>query len=268
MSAALINRATFLAKTRAFFSKRGVMEVDVPLLSPTAPIDVHIDLVEASVLGKRAFLHSSPEYGMKKLLSQGSGDIYQLGHVFRDHERGSRHSIEFTMTEWYRIGFSLQELIEEVFAYVQLFLSIEQYECIAYSEVWKGHDEESFALEVEPMLGRGKATFVVDYPTQEAALARINERGFAERFELFVEGMELANGYNELTDSSEQRRRLEEANQKRQNLGKNCYPMDEEFIASLDQIPQCSGVAVGFDRLLMLRNQSEEIAQILPAALF
>ncbi len=266
MSLALTNkiseRAAQLARCRNFFAERGVVEVDVPMLSSCAPIDLHIDLVEVSALGKRAFLHSSPEYGMKKLLAGGSGDIYQLSHVFRDHERGHRHLVEFTMVEWYRKGLTLAELIEEVFAFVQLFIPIQDYELLSYDVVWRGQSEESFAFEVESTLGRGRATFIVDYPPSAAALARVNAAGFAERFELFVEGMELANGYHELADPIEQRERLEAENRKRLACGKKSYPIDEAFVAALATLPDCCGVAVGFDRLMMLKSNSENIGAV------
>lgn len=259
----LQERASQFAKVRQFFEKRGVMEVDVPLLTRQAPVDVHIDLVKAEALGHAAYLHSSPEYGMKKLLAEGSGDIYQLGHVFRDFEKGERHAVEFTMVEWYRVGFTLQELMEEVFEFLQLFIEIDAYECVSYDSVWRGHTEESFAFEVEPTLGRGKATFIVDYPPSEAALACVNEKGTAERFELFVNGIELANGYHELADSVEQKKRLIEANQERLSLAKEAYPLDEAFLDSLETLPDCCGVAVGFDRLMMLKHQTSNIDDIL-----
>lgn len=258
-----------MAACRDFFAKRGVVEVDVPMLTRTAPVDVHIDLVEARALGKQGFLHSSPEYGMKKLLAQGSGDIYQLCHVFRDMESGDRHAIEFMMVEWYRLGFTLDRLIQEVFELLQLFIPIKRFECRSYDELFRGHNDESFALEVEPTLGRGGcATFIVDYPPSQAALAKVNEAGFAERFELFVGGMELANGYHELADPREQRERLEEANSQRLSFGKKAYPIDDELVASLQTLPDCCGVAVGFDRLMMLRNQTENIEDILPCGRF
>lgn len=260
----LQKRAQMLAEVRRFFERRGVLEVDVPLLTREAPIDTHIDLVEARALGQKAYLHSSPEYGMKKLLAEGSGDIYQLGHVFRDLERGSRHSVEFTMVEWYRLGFTLDELIEEVFELLQLFIPIENYEKLSYDALWHGQTEESFAFDVEPTLGRGRATFVVDFPPCQAALARVNEAGYAERFELYVEGYELANGYHELADSQEQQERLEEANRERLALAKAVYPIDDDFVSCVGNLPDCCGVAVGFDRLMMLQAKTDEIATILP----
>ena len=260
----LKQRGELMAASRCFFADRDVIEVDVPMLSEKAPVDVHIDLVQACALGKNAFLHSSPEYGMKKLLAAGSGDIYQLSHVFRDLESGSRHAIEFTMVEWYRLGFTLHQLIEEVFQFVQLFIPIKEYELRSYDSLWRGHNEESFALNVEPTLGQGKATFIVDYPPSEAALAQVNDAGFAERFELFIDGIELANGYHELADPIEQKQRLEEANQERLNFGKQAYPIDEDFVSCLQTLPDCCGVAVGFDRLMMLRNNTQNIEDILP----
>jgi elongation factor P--(R)-beta-lysine ligase len=268
----LKDRAAMFAKARDFFAKKGVLEVDVPMLSLSAPIDLYIDIIEATCCHKKAFLHSSPEYGMKRLLSEGIGDIYQISHVFRDHERGSRHSPEFTMAEWYRIGFSFEEMIQETINFIRLFLNeaSQMIERMTYHEAFSryiGYYPQSseerdslYAFEVEPHFGNHGLTVITHFPSEQAALARLGPHGFAERFEIYFQAMELANGYHELTDSMEQRKRLIQANEAREKHGKTKLPVDEEFVAALEKgVPDCCGVAVGFDRLIMLRNQLEDI---------
>ena len=269
------DRASLLATARSFFAKRGVLEVDVPILSRSASIDVHIDLVNVVCCGSPAFLHSSPEYGMKRLLSEGIGDIYQISHVFRDGEQGERHTVEFTMAEWYRVAFSFQQMMDETLEFIRLFLDQlpQTHETFSYRELFMKYvgkypstvDERDavYAFEVEPHLGKGILTVVKGFPQEQAALAAIGPDGLAERFEVYYQGMELANGYHELTDPNEQRRRLIEANEERKKLGKQVLPLDEELVQALSQgIPDCCGVAVGFDRLMMLRHQVEEIREI------
>ncbi len=271
----LRDRAALLAAARAFFAKRGVLEVDVPILSRSASVDVHIDLVNVVCCGKPAFLHSSPEYGMKRLLAEGSGDIYQISHVFRDGEQGERHTVEFTMAEWYRIAFSFQQMMDETLEFIRLFLDDLPpiHETFSYRELfmhytgsYPSNAEERdavYAFEVEPHLGKGVLTVVNGFPSEQAALAGIGPDGLAERFEVYYQGTELANGYHELTDPYEQRRRLIEANEERKKLGKQVLPLDEELVQALAHgIPDCCGVAVGFDRLMMLRHQVEEIREI------
>lgn len=260
-----------LAEARTFFAKRKVLEVDVPILSQRASVDAHIDLLQATCLGKKAFLHSSPEYGMKRLLAEGIGDIYQISHVFRSDERGERHNPEFTMVEWYRCGLSFEEMIEESVGFIQLMLNSESdFEWLTYEEVFirylgfypQTSDERDrlFAFEVEPHLG---ATIICGYPPEQAALARV-ENGLAKRFEIFCQGVELANGYHELIDPIEQKKRFEEANTHRVALGKTAYPIDYNFLEGLSSLPDCCGVAVGFDRLMMLRHRVLSIEEILP----
>lgn len=268
----LHERAQMFAKVRSFFAQREVLEVDVPILSEGASVDVHIDLIEAKCHGKRLFLHSSPEYGMKRLLASGSGDIYQMSHVFRDHEKGHLHTAEFMMVEWYRLGFSFEEMIQETVEFIHLFFpnQLQEIEVFSYEEVFKrfgGRYPENpeerdalFAFKIEPCLGKHGLSIVRDFPASQAALSQIGENGLAERFEIFYKGVELANGYHELADPDEQRARFESANKLRIELGKEAYPLDEPFLHALRQgIPDCCGVAVGFDRLLMLKEELREI---------
>lgn len=274
----LKDRALMFSGARDFFMKKGVLEVDVALLAQSAPIDVHIDLVEATCSQKPSYLHSSPEYGMKRLLAEGIGDIYQMSHVFRDGERGERHLPEFTMVEWYRLGISFEQMIQETIEFLQLFLEGKSVESLTWREAFETFGKKLpeeiqdkdhfFAFEVEPHLGRNGFTILKDFPAEQAALAKVrfngNER-VAERFEIFYHGMELANGYHELTDPSEQKKRIEEANLVRQSLGKKSYPIDQYFLSALRKgIPDCCGVAVGFDRLMMLRHAVKDIQEVVP----
>lgn len=297
MSLALKNnllkiRAYLLKQVRSFFDTRGVMEVDTPLLSPFAPIDTHIDLFE--IVGG-GFLHSSPEYGMKKLLSMGCGDIYQLSHVYRKEETGYLHRPEFTLIEWYRVDTDFSTFLKEVFELLTIFLDPQSHEILPYSEAFskalgvsydaplntllevahaKGIDCQEkcqtslqnilWGCFVEPQLGKEGVTVITHYPQEQAALARI-KNGFAERFEIYFKGMELGNGYHELTDPIEQKKRLEKSNQERLQMRKSALPIDSHFLEALERgIPDCYGIAVGFDRLLMLKQGASEISEVLP----
>ena len=284
-SKGLIERAQALKEVRAFFEKRGVMEVDTPILSRYAPIDTHIDLFEVNFSeNEKGYLHSSPEYGMKKLLAEGSGDIYQLGHVFRKDETGRLHRPEFTMIEWYRISRSQTSFLEENLGLLSLFLGNQPHEILTYREAFEkylgiGWDapkekllEKAKTLDIhdtsdlinilwgcliEPKLGAGKITIITDYPKDQAALAQIktiNGEAVAERFEFYFNGIELGNGYHELTNPIEQKNRLIKANEERVALGKDSLPFDPELIKALEKgLPDCYGIALGFDRLLMLK---------------
>ncbi len=252
-----------LAQSRQFFAERSIMEVDCAALSPYASIDRHIDLIEARVLGERMFLHSSPEYAMKRLLAKGSGDIYQLGHVFRDGERGARHRPEFTMAEWYRLGFTFQQMIDETVAFVHLFIGDQDVVQLTYSQLFASHggvppEPEAqhlmLATVIEPALDPKITHVVTHFPADQAALARVDGK-HALRFEVFAGGFELANGYDELRDAAEHRRRFTAA-------GKPHLPVDEPFLNSLRDLPPCCGVAVGFDRLMMIRHQASDIADV------
>lgn len=297
----LKDRAAMLAKARAFFAERGIVEVDCPILSRGAAIDAHIDLISANLWNNsRGYLHSSPEYPMKRLLSEGIGDIYQLSHVFRDGEHSQKHNPEFTMAEWYRVDGSFEDLIEETLAFIRLFLGPLPKETLTYRQAllqstgldytvvtpqdlisWLAKegiatqetDKDNLlniilGLFVEPHLGHGNLCVVTHYPSSQAALAQtlqLPDETVALRFEIYCSAIELANGYLELTNPKEQRRRLLEANAIRAQLGKDTLPIDEYFLEALEQgLPSCSGVAVGFDRLMMLRHRCQHIHEILP----
>ncbi len=301
--AILKDRAACLAHIRSYFASHSVLEVDCPLSSASAAIDAHIDLV-ATADGR--YLHSSPEYGMKRLLSEGIGDIYQLSHVFRAAEFGRRHNPEFTLLEWYRVAISFEQMESETAEVIQLLLGRQTVRRISYREAllkyagfdyvatapadlltimarlgitpYPGIEEEGrdallnliLAHAVEPKLGEEGLCILNYYPASQAALAQTKLLGdelVAERFEIYYKGVELANGYHELADASEQRKRLIEANAHRLALGKQALPIDEHFLKALETgLPDCCGVAVGFDRLVMLRHQCPELRDVLPFA--
>jgi len=294
-----------MADIRRFFASRDVLEVDVPVLSQAAVSDPYIDsmrveyrhFVEDSP--SDYFLQSSPEYAMKRLLAAGSGCIYQMSKVFRNGEIGRKHNPEFTMLEWYRLDFDEHDLMDEVARLIESVAGITGIEKRSYKAVFKryldldinGASDELLAqtmrehIEVsgdydrdgwlnllmshciEPQL-KG-AVFIYDYPASQAALAKVKQDGegvaVAARFELFVDGVELANGYHELTDSSEQQRRFEADKRQRAQLGLPQRPLEMRLVKALSQgMPNCAGVALGVDRLLMLALKKEHIKEVLP----
>ena len=250
------------------------------------------------------YLQTSPEYAMKRLLAAGSGAIYQMGKVFRNGEYGQRHNPEFTMLEWYRPGFDEQQLMAEVEALVKLVLPEQVIERITYAQLFQRYlgfcphraplaqliastqqhiditlDDEDrdtwlnllMSHVIEPQFKPGSALFVTDYPASQAALAKIKTdaqgRKVAARFELFIDGVELANGYHELTDANEQRQRLLADQQQRLALDLPQRPLDMRLVEALAEgMPECAGVALGVDRLLMLAAEKEQIAEVIPFA--
>jgi len=247
------------------------------------------------------WLQTSPEYHMKRMLAAGSGPIYQIARVFRDGEFGRRHNPEFSLLEWYRPGFTDVDLMEEVSELVCGWLGCEPPRTMDYRDAFvrfagidpflAGNDELSerceqwmepsqldglsrddyldllMSSQVEPALAGVGPVFVTGYPESQAALARVSERSGvrqAHRFELYVGGVELCNGYWELTDPDEQRRRFEADNQARRRVGKPEMPIDQSFMAALESgVPDCSGVALGLDRLLMLKLGLDELAGVI-----
>jgi lysyl-tRNA synthetase class 2 len=297
----LHNRAALLAEIRSFFSQRAVLEVDCPALSCTAPIDQHIDVMKVCVANATGYLHTSPEYRMKRLLSYGIKDIYQLSHVFRDNEFGRWHNPEFTMLEWYRIDWSLEQLIAETLSLLQMSLgelptqtltyqeafiqatkidcdtcSIQQLlDCLKIFEIQLSDanwDRDSLihlvmGSIVEPNLDPNYLTVIIDFPATQAALAKtrlVHRKLVACRFEVYYKNVEIANGYQELIDPQENRLRIEKDNQIRISMGKEPLPIDEKFIQDLQQFPSCCGVALGFDRLLALKYGFNSLKPILP----
>jgi len=299
-------RAGLLDGVRRFFRARGVLEVETPILSAAAGTDPALEPFVTRYLGPGApggqplYLQTSPEFPMKRLLAAGSGDIFQVAHAFRQGERGPRHNPEFTLLEWYRTGFDHHRLMEEVAELVQELLGAAlPVEKVAYCTLF--HDrfgwdplevevEEMAAtadglgleaegletrdqwldllmgLALEPGLGRGRLTFVHDYPASQASLARLcpADSRLACRFELYLEGMELANGFHELTDADEQLARFEADNRVRLAQGRKPLPVDHRLIEALRRgLPDCAGVALGLDRLLMLKLQAGAIDEVL-----
>ena len=298
----LIERADLFAKIRDFFFQRKVLEVDCPAVSLTAPIDPHIDVMKVCLNNQTGYLHTSPEYRMKRLLSYGMKDIYQLSHVFRDHEFGRWHNPEFTMLEWYRIDWSLEQIIRETLDLLQMVLGNVPIHTCTYQEAFikatkidcdacdiqelfaclKAHkiqlsntnwDRDSLiqlvmSSVVEPSLDPHNLTVITDFPKEQAALAKtrlVDQKLVACRFEVYYKMVEIANGYQELTDPQENKLRIEEANQARLVMGKEALPIDEKFIQDL-KLPPCCGVALGFDRLLALKHGLNDLKSILPFA--
>ena len=301
----LHKRGKMLAEIRRFFFRREVLEVDVPVLSQAAVSDPFIDslvveyrhFVEDDPISY--YLQSSPEYAMKRLLAAGSGCIYQMAKVFRNGEIGHRHNPEFTMLEWYRLGLDEQQLMDEVSDLITAVTDIKNFRRISFRQAfveYLGLDIVSasdsllaqtmlehidvsgyydtdgwlnllFSHCIEPQL-KG-AVFIYDYPASQAALAKvkIDAEGVAvaARFELFIDGVELANGYHELTDSEEQARRFSADLQQRKLLKLPQRPVESRLVTALAQgMPECAGVALGFDRLLMLALGKGHIKEVLP----
>ena len=303
-------RAALLARTRAFFAARGVLEVDTPIVVNAPVTDVHIHSARVTLEATDPpgtsrepwYLHTSPEYAMKRLLAAGLGDIYQICHVVRALERGRLHNAEFTLIEWYRRGLPLDALMSEVeelvrdllgrrtdlvstrVSYREAFLdalALDPFTAppaeLAASARRAGFDgaaadrdellEVLMATIVGPRLGKGGLTFVYGYPASQAALARLDpaDPRAAQRFELYCEGIELANGFHELACAREQRNRFERDVEERRRLGLPAAPIDERLLAALEAgLPDCCGVALGFDRTLMLAAGAERIDAVLP----
>ncbi|MFT5705843.1 MAG: lysyl-tRNA synthetase class 2 [Oceanospirillaceae bacterium] len=301
----LKHRAAILANIRVFFSERSVLEVDTPVLSHAAVCDPFIDAMTVEYRhfpsddAQHYYLQSSPEYAMKRLLAAGSGCIYQMSKVFRNGEVGSKHNPEFTMLEWYRLGFDEHQLMDEVAAIVTAAIGICDFKRISYQQLFLQYldvdintandqvlvDKMAEHIEVsgdfdrdgwlnllmshciEPQLAG--AVFVYNYPASQAALAKVkldtDGNAVAARFELFIDGVELANGYHELTDADEQQQRFNLDQQQRARLSLPQRPLDTNLVAALKQgMPDCAGVALGVDRLVMLALKKQNISEILP----
>ena len=294
-------RAALLAGVRAFLSSRGVLEVDTPLLGRFAITDPNIELFEVATPDGTRFLQSSPEYAMKRLLASGSGDIFQLGKVFRYGEHGGRHNPEFVMLEWYRVGWTHYQLMREVAELIAETLRLSTWQIWSLEALFDHfcrinlHEATELELKVaavnagidvvgdldtldyldllmthivEPGIASWGLVFIVDFAKQQAALSRIIERGdnpVAARFEAYVRGVEVANGYWEEWDPDILTKRFEADNGLRASRGQVVREIDERLIsASRAGVPDCAGVAVGFDRLLMLAQGRSELSQVMP----
>ncbi len=319
-------RADALAAIRVFFADRGFCEVDTPALQRSPGLEPHLHafetrLVEPGEAPRAIYLHTSPEFAMKKLLAAGMERIYQLAHCFRNGERGDLHHPEFTMLEWYRAGAGYRDLMADCEALLKFVLAALgkekfswcgksadpaapwQYLSVADAfqkfcgidvlatcpdpespslallagaarpvaiaphagDTWEDLFFRIFLDKIEPNLGIGAPTILYDYPIAMAALARPKpgDARLAERFELYVCGLELANGFGELTDAHEQRRRFLADQTKRRALHGDAYPIDEDFLAALSHMPESAGIALGFDRLVMLAAGAERIEDVL-----
>ncbi|MCW9710170.1 elongation factor P--(R)-beta-lysine ligase [Avibacterium sp. 21-586] len=299
----LLARAKIMAEIRRFFTDRGLLEVETPILSEFGVTDVHLATFCTEFISpfghqsKTLWLSTSPEYPMKRLLAAGSGAIFQLCKVFRNEESGRKHNPEFTMLEWYRPHFDMYRLINEVDDLLQQILDCEPAESMSYQFAFQeyvgidplsvSHEElitkaKEYRLEwaenedrdtllqflfstvIEPQIGQERPVAIYHFPATQAALAQISseDHRVAERFEFYYKGIELANGFNELTDANEQRHRFEQDNCQREKLGLPIRQLDERFLAALQAgVPNCAGVALGVDRLIMIALELDSIKE-------
>ena len=277
---ALQKRAQILQGIRQYFIEESYLEVETPQRIPTPAPESHIDAIPSDTW----FLHTSPELCMKRMMAAGFDKIFQICRCWRERERGSLHLPEFTLLEWYRTGadyHSLMEECERLIRFIAPLISLGEktyfrgqevdlsgsWERISVKEAFRCYSKTSMAeaieknlfdeimvQEIEPNLGIGKPTFIYDYPAQRGALARLKKEdpSVAERFELYMGGLELANGFSELVDSEEQRRRFHMENENRESFGKRIYSIPDKFLAELDNMPPSAGIALGVDRLVMV----------------
>ncbi len=304
-------RAKILSRIRAFFAEHDVLEVETPLLSHATVTDSHIMSITAPFkkIGSEkediCYLQTSPEYAMKRLLAAGAGSIFQITKAFRQGEVGRLHNPEFSMLEWYRLGFDHHALMDEMDQLLQAVLQLPPATRMSATQVYQhylGINPHSASIEalktcakhhiellpdmqddknswldllfthcIEPYLGQDAPFFLYDFPISQAALAKIRQEDplVASRFEMYFKGVELANGFHELQDAVEQRKRFEKelAYRKQYHLAE--VPMDERFLAALQYgLPDCAGVALGIDRLIMLALNCESIADVMSFAFF
>ena len=296
-------RAEVFAKVRQFMSERHIMEVETPVLSHTTVTEFHLDsfCTKYSSLQKNMeehlYLQTSPEYAMKRLLASGTGAIYQISKVFRNEEQGKHHNPEFTMLEWYQPGYDHHQLMGELESFLSLF-AMNDCEKTSYADVFarltgldphtcdtdelvrlaaeyglsSSSEERSvlldfiFSHKIAPTSDNTKPLFIYDYPACQSALAKLSDKlpKVAERFECFINGMEIANGFHELTDADEQLGRFEEDLGLRKKAKRADIPIDHLFMDALKHgLPSCAGIAVGIDRLLMTMTGIEDIREVL-----
>jgi lysyl-tRNA synthetase class 2 len=294
------HRAFLLSRARRYFGERGILEVDVPALSDATATDPNI---ESFVVEGDAFLQTSPEAYMKRLLAAGYPDIYSICRVFRRGETGRRHLREFTLIEWYRLGFDLDAIIEDTVSFIATVLDrnalVDMMTIHDYRDIFLqtlnvdplaadikelaaaagadsalqqalGTDRDAwldllFATEIAPAFNERGLTVLKNFPASQASLARLSpdDAAVAERFEVFLGDVELANGFVELTDAGEQSARMDSDIEKRRALGRRAVPRDERLIAALRSgLPACAGVAVGFERLHMIAANTADIRSI------
>jgi lysyl-tRNA synthetase class 2 len=282
----LTERARIIQNIRSFFIDRGYLEVETPHRIPANAPEPHIDAVASGSCA----LHTSPELAMKRMLAAGYEQLFQVCRVWREGERGQFHLPEFTLLEWYRTGIDYNALMNECMELLSVLVpggklyrdgrtielampwqkltvseAFAQYASMGLNQALASNCfEEILTSEVEPHLGNEKPTFLTEYPSSLAALARTKpgEPQVAERFELYIDGLELANAFSELTDAEEQRHRFEEDEELRRSVGKTPYPLPEKFLAELATMPEAAGIALGLDRLIMLITETEKIDDV------
>ena len=307
---ALRLHARLNALFRGFFAERGVMEVETPILSAAGNTEPNIEGFSTTFAGpigagaRERFLRTSPEYPLKRLLAAGFGDCYELGRVFRNGEAGSSHNPEFTMLEWYRIGFDHRRLMLECAQLVRTALALVQRDASVTTTSYRDWFRDGLQLDpfhaderelraplrdfsinpddltrddwldllvthrLQPALPHDAITIVYDFPASQCSLARVRhgQPPVAERFELYLGQRELANGYHELNDAAEQRARFDHDNARRRERGQRELPIDEHLLAVLDRLPDCAGVALGVERLLMHMLDTGDIRDVLAFA--
>lgn len=297
---ALRQREALMQNIRHFFHERGYLEVETPAMARFAVTDVYLDNIKACFRGQDYYLQTSPEYHMKRLLAAGSGPIFQLAKAFRDDELGRWHNPEFTLLEWYQLAIDHHALMDEVDQLLQRLLSCPPMLKKSYRQVFldccaldpftaslsdlrrflarcrladvlptneEQRDPYLFLLMshvVEPLLAESKAPVAVyDFPPSQAALAKVHQ-GVAQRFEVYFRGVELANGFHELTDAHLQAERFHQDNEQRRARNLPLRPVDEYFLQALTQgLPACSGVALGVDRLAALALNKTRLAEVM-----
>ncbi len=287
----LRQRAMLYRQIRDFFAERNVLEVETPLLSRYGVTDIHTENITAG----DQLLQTSPEYAMKRLLARDGESIFQLGKAFRKEECGRRHQCEFTMLEWYRVAYNHHQLMDEVDDLLGLTLNCDKAERCSYQTLFRNYldldpldcsleeclerlpspvmlDDKNAVLSllmgelIEPQLGKERPLFVTDYPASQSALAKLSQQNplVAERFEVYFRGMELANGFHELTDAAEQQQRFLNDQAIRKKRGLSFREIDPYLMAALKQgLPDCAGVALGIDRLLMVMVGAKNIRDVI-----
>ena len=304
---ALRLRADLYALIRRFFAERGVLEVETPVMSAAGNTDPNIESFSLRFDGPRAagapqrWLRTSPEFALKRLLAAGVGDCYELGRVFRNGEAGKRHNPEFTMLEWYRLGWDHHRLMDETAELLKAALSLAGRRATVRDTSFRQLYQEKFGFDpmtapeeelraplgvygidpagltrddwldllmthlIQPTIPANRILLVYDYPVSQCALAKIRpgKPPVAERFEAYLGPLEMANGYHELTDPAEQRARFEADLARRRARNAAEPPLDERLLAALPKLPACAGVALGVDRLLMALAGAEKIADVL-----
>lgn len=290
-------RAKILADIRTFFAKRNILEVETPLMCSAPVTDPFLDTLQIHYQNKIWHLQTSPEYAMKRLLCAGSGSIYQLCKAFRSDEMGKHHHPEFSILEWYHLGFDHHDLMDEMDEFLQYVIQTKPAKKLSYQQLFEKYlnvnphiiaDEELKIItqtncgikgddkldrddylnllmthSIEPQLDKDQPVFIYDYPASQAALAKIRQDNppVAERFEVYIQSIELANGYHELTDATEQIKRFHQDIEKRKKLNLPIVPIDHYLLSAMENgLPDCAGVALGVDRLALIAAQKENLS--------